>query len=51
MQKLLKVKTNKKLDKLPTAPIFKKKFEAAKVILSSLKVTEQNLREMNIKQS
>ena len=45
-----KVKIDKKLDKLPTTPIFKKKLEAARMLLSKLKVTEQNLREMNVKQ-
>lgn len=45
----IKVKVDKKLDELPTAPIFKKKFESAKLFLSSLKLTEtSNISEVKL---
>ncbi len=49
MKKTIKPNVNKSLDMLSETPIFKKKVEAARMILSKLKVTEQNLREMNVK--
>ncbi|WP_157997936.1 hypothetical protein [Haemophilus haemolyticus] len=49
MNKPSKSNFYKNLDTLSDAPIFKKKVEAAQSALSKLKVTEQNLREMNVK--
>lgn len=42
----MKVTIDKKLDELPSTPIFKKKFESAKLFLSRLILTEQDLREL-----
>ncbi|WP_156106943.1 hypothetical protein [Gallibacterium genomosp. 1] len=49
METLMKVKIDKKLDKLPSTPIFKKKVETANLVLSRLNLTEQNLRELKHK--
>lgn len=38
-----KVKIDKKLDELPNTPIFKKKYEEAKIFLANLNFTDEKV--------
>ncbi|EHO47711.1 hypothetical protein [Haemophilus sp. oral taxon 851] len=49
METLVKVKIDKKLDKLPSTTLFKKKVETANSVLSRLNLTSQNLHELKSK--
>lgn len=42
-----KVKIDKKLDKLPNTPIFKKEYEEAKIFLANLNFTDKKCHSNN----